>query len=148
MKILQDMGLINNYIIAKGVNHYVCYKRVEYAYIPDRLKQELLEYSLSSMEGDRVEFERDCHPISDDNWEKVNLTSMGACRNCKHRLYCSTFSHRRKFNNPDSKVVVTNHNQLIQSVINDLTDREPIIDYNNPGGIIIIDEAHDFEDEY
>jgi len=146
LKILQDMGLINNYIIAKGVNHYVCYKRVEYAYIPDRLKQELLEYSLSSMEGDRVEFERDCHPISDDNWEKVNLTSMGACRNCKHRLYCSTFSHRRKFNNPDSKVVVTNHNQLIQSVINDLTDREPIIDYNNPGGIIIIDEAHDFED--
>lgn len=59
---------------------------------------------------------------------------------------CPTYSHRSKFNDPKNEVIVTNHNQLVQSVINRQEGRLPILDYNNYEGIIIIDEAHDFEE--
>lgn len=147
LKVLHSMKEVENYIIAKGVNHYVCYKRIiESTKIPNHKKEVLGKYALESIEGDRVEFEKNYYPLSDDEWESINLKSQKYCNSCDCSTICSTNSHRKKYNNSESKIIVTNHNQLIQSVINNLQDKYPIIDYNNPGGFIIIDEAHDFGD--
>lgn len=65
----------------------------------------------------------------------------------QQKITCPTGTHRSKFIHPSIDVVVTNHNQLLQSIINATDGYSPIIDFRTSGGgIIIIDEAHDFQD--
>lgn len=146
LKVLQKLGVIEDFIIAKGTTHYLCYKKISQARIPDKIKEALKKFVVLSNEGDRVEFERQYYPLSEDIWGKINLTAQRECRYCQTAEMCPTNNHRKRFNDHKYKIVVTNHNQLIQSVLNHLRNSSPIIDYIRPGGIVIIDEAHDFED--
>ena len=146
LKTLKDLGAIKDFIIAKGTSHYLCYKKIGHAPVSSKIKEDLKKFALSSIEGDRVEFERKNYPLADNIWSKINLSTQRDCKDCYSGGECPTDNHRRKFNNLTYKVVVTNHNQLIQSVINSLKGFSPIINYISPGGIVIIDEAHDFED--
>lgn len=144
---LKGLGAIKNFIIAKGTSHYLCYKKIRNARISGEIKRDLSNFAMLSNEGDRVEFEKNYnYSLSDKDWSKINLSAQRECIECHSNEMCPTYSHRRKFNAPDVQIVVTNHNQLIQSVINRLKYISPIISYNYPGGIVIIDEAHDFED--
>ena len=146
LRLLRSLGEVSEYIVAKGMTHYMCQKRLHVAHIYEKEKQDLRSYALSTNEGDRVGFEQDYYPLSDDIWNQFNLQNQGDCTFCQDRSICPTYNHRRKFNDPNYGVVVTNHNQLIQSVLNHFEDRKPILDYSNPGGIIVIDEGHDLED--
>lgn len=146
LTLLLRSGQIENFIIAKGITHYVCPKRFERARISENVRRDLTDFSVGSIEGDRVLFEKSYYPVSDDIWQQVNLQSQSDCIYCRQRAGCPTNGHRHQYNNPLHNVVVTNHNQLVQSVLNRQAGVMPILDFNNPGGTIVIDEAHDFED--
>lgn len=143
---LQIKGEVESFVVAKGVTHYICLRRIDDGRISDKIKRDLMDYSTGSDEGDRVGFEKTYYPLIDDVWKQVNLKANKDCNYCDKRLMCPTAIHRAKFNDPRINVVVTNHNQLIQSVLNLQNEQAPILDYRNPGGVIIVDEAHDFED--
>lgn len=147
LRYLKQSGEIRDFIIAKGTGHYICPKRLINANIDESIEKDLKEFVLISSTGDRVEFERQFYPLSDDLWSSINLvTSDKKCVICKENSLCPTYSYRKEFNNRKNQVIVTNHNQLIQSVINKTDGFMPIIDYTLSGGAIVIDEAHDFED--
>lgn len=145
LKEIKSLGLIDDYIVAKGISNYICKREVndlESSY----LKTKLL-YSMNSlMEGDRVEIESLLgEKIDDKIWDKISAKNGGTCRHCSCSVSCPTVRHRERFNKPRYKVIVTNHNQLIQSVINKKQGMGTILDYNSEENIIIIDEAHYFE---
>ena len=146
LKLMKSLGEVREFIVAKGTSHYLCQKRIRYAPVSEKVQQDLRSYVLSTIEGDRVGFEQEYYALSDEIWESLNLHTNGDCSYCKDRTICPTYNHRRKFNDPNYSAVVTNHNQLVQSVINHQSGRTPILDYYNPGGVIVIDEGHDFED--
>jgi len=144
--LLQSKGEVENYIVAKGVTHYICLRRITDSHISEKLKRDLLDYTTGSDEGDRVGFEKSYYPLIDDIWKQVNLKANKDCSYCDSRAICPTATHRAKFNDPRINVIVTNHNQLIQSILNLQNEQTPILNYRNPGGVIVVDEAHDFED--
>lgn len=144
---LHQHGLLGRYVVAKGVSNYLCPKRIEQALLEDELRKSLISFGFDALEGDRLEFEQHFGPIQDNRWNRVKLQTHNECLFCNRKLTCPTGIHRSKFNHPSIDVVVTNHNQLLQSVINVTDGYTPIIDFRTSGGgIIIIDEAHDFQD--
>ena len=141
---LKSLGLLDDYVIAKGVTNYICQKKTKR--IDHPIRENLLEAVKSSSEGDRAEIESKLEdPISDDIWDEVCLKVSNKCDCCSYFAQCPTGKHRGKFNSFKYKTVVTNHNQLIQSVINKIKSEEPIIDYSSRTNTIIIDEAHYLE---
>ena len=145
LKILKELFYIKDFIVAKGQTHYICPRRIDSTRLPQDLYKALKQFISVAIEGERTEFERMYHPVDELLWSKINLESQSKCRNCDLSWSCPTFQHRNKFNDLKNQVVVTNHNQLIQSVLNVSLGYSPIINYNR-AGIIIIDEAHDFEE--
>ncbi|WP_434510083.1 ATP-dependent DNA helicase [Desulfitobacterium sp. AusDCA] len=143
---LEGRGDIENFIVAKGITNYLCEDKVEPAALDDSIKTDLLQFSWQTNEGDRVDFEKNYYPLTDDMWAMVRLEKLKDCQFCSKRTSCPTAKHRSKFNNPSINVVVTNHNQLVQSVLNIQEGKPPILDINMLKGLIVIDEAHDFED--
>lgn len=57
---------------------------------------------------------------------KINMEGQGKCKHCNLYRFCPTFQYRNRFNDIRNQVVVTNHNQLVQSVLNSLSGRTPI----------------------
>ncbi len=145
LKILKELGCVRNFIVAKGKTHYICRRRLDNLALPGYLYDELMEFCEQASEGERTEFERNYHSIEDSIWHKINMESRGKCKHCELYRFCPTFQYRNRFNDIRNQVVITNHNQLVQSVLNSLSGLTPIINYKRTG-IVIIDEAHDFED--
>ncbi|AET68382.1 DNA helicase, Rad3 [Desulfosporosinus orientis DSM 765] len=144
---LHQHGLLRRYVVAKGISNYLCPKRIEQTLLEDELRKSLISFGFDALEGDRLEFEQHFGPILDNQWNRVKLQAHSECFSCKRKFTCPTGIHRSKFNRQGIDVVVTNHNQLLQSVINVTDGCSPIIDFRTSGGgIIIIDEAHDFQD--
>ena len=97
--------------------------------------------------GHRDDFEKVYKALPDNEWEKISLVcSNHECSNCKHSMTCATFKHRRKFLSTDNELIITNHNQLIQSYLNSQSGKSYILPPSP--GTIIIDEAHDFLDNF
>lgn len=143
---LKERKDIKSFIVAKGITNYLCIDKIDHASLEDFIKNDLFSFSMKSSEGDRVDFEETFYPLPDDYWARVRLESLRDCLYCGRKAVCPTVKHRSKFNDPSINVVVTNHNQLVQSVLNIQEGRPPILDLNMKKGLIIIDEAHDFED--
>lgn len=141
---LKSLGLIDKYLVAKGLTNYICKDKVENLNTP--LRDRLLEVIDDLREGDRVEVERKIGTIDNSVWNNISLDSGSKCKYCAHYKDCPTRKHREKYNDLRHKVVVTNHNQLIQSIINKINGQDIIIDCHIGNNIIIIDEAHYFED--
>ena len=77
------------------------------------------------------------------------MESSSLCRNCKFAYNCSTRKHRNNFKSPDNQLVITNHGQLIQSLLNDLdSDTAHESTLKTDMGVIIIDEAHEFQEAF
>lgn len=143
---LKERQDIKSFIVAKGITNYLCIDKIDHASLEGFIKNDLLSFSMKSSEGDRVDFEETFYPLPDDYWAMVRLDRLKDCLYCGRKTVCPTAKHRSKFNDPSINVVVTNHNQLVQSVLNIQEGRPPILDLNMKNGLIIIDEAHDFED--
>lgn len=147
LRFLEEHGDIKNFIVAKGATNYLCINRAEKSYLEEYIKSDLLKFTMQpNVEGDRVDFEKDFYSLSDDQWSTVRLEKLKDCLYCGRKTICPTAEHRSQFNNQRINVVVTNHNQLVQSVLNIQDGKPPILNLNMLKGLIIIDEAHDFED--
>lgn len=142
---LKSVGLVDSYIVAKGLTNYLCQR--DTMYLDHDISDKILKIVKFLREGDRVEIE-DKLGISIKNsiWDKISMKSNSQCECCGYMANCPSKEHREKFNNQGHEVLVTNHNQLIQSVINILEDKSPIIDYFSHKNVIVIDEAHLLEE--
>jgi ATP-dependent DNA helicase DinG len=146
LKVLKRLGYIQDFIVAKGQSHYICLERIYDTRLDKDLFKDLSNFAKNAQEGERAEFEKRYYPIKNMIWDRINLDTQSRCKFCDYEWECATYKHREKFNDPRYQMVVTNHNQLIQSVLNVKDGFKPIIDFRQQQGIIIIDEAHDFED--
>ena len=147
--ILKKHRLVNNVVLAKGKSHYFCYEQ----YIKNRSKVDenlgavLFDFYSSTNTGHRDDLEKVYKSMSDCEWDKISLVCpKHECSNCKYSVTCPTYKHRSRFLSPDNELIITNHNQLIQSYLNYISNKSYILPPNP--GIIIIDEAHDFLDNY
>lgn len=148
---LNKLKLLNRYIVAKGKSHYLCYKNVlniKEQFSPEKIDI-LKRFFHESETGHRSELETKYEfDMQDSTWKKIEFTGTPfECRQCDFAHTCPTKLHRSKFNG-DHQVTVTNHDQLIVSYLSQLEDsgREPILPV--APGIIVIDEAHHFLENF
>ncbi len=147
LRFLKEHGDIKSFLVAKGITNYLCMERIEKSKLGDAIKSDLIRYTIQpNVEGDRVDFEKSFYALTDDQWAQVRLERLKDCLYCGKKTMCPTSEHRSKFNDTQINVVVTNHNQLVQSVLNIQEAKPPILNLNIIKGLIVIDEAHDFED--
>lgn len=147
LRFLKEHGDIKSFLVAKGITNYLCMERIEKSRLGDEIKSDLIRYSIQpNVEGDRVDFEKSFYALTDDQWAQIRLERLKDCHYCGKKAMCPTSEHRSKFNDTQINVVVTNHNQLVQSVLNIQEAKPPILNLNMLKGLIVIDEAHDFED--
>lgn len=150
--LLKENDLLKRAILAKGKAQYYCHKEMHNA--KALLKDVDVIDSLTSfynegITGQRDEYERQYGDISNPIWDKVNLkATKRECEKCNYSLQCSSFQHRNRFLLDQNELVITNHEQLIRSVLNRLNEQQhpPIIPVDP--GIIIIDEAHHFLENF
>ena len=95
--------------VAKGINNYVCLKRVYDLYNQTRnheLKNLLirLEYEINQKQTiDKCKLSK----ISEDVWKKIQLTSRSLCNNCLYSRSCLFRLHVNKVG--EANIIVTNH---------------------------------------
>lgn len=148
---LKKLKLANHYIVAKGKSHYLCYRN--WLYDEDRFSEQekatIQTFFKESETGHRSDLEGKYGlDITDHDWKKMEFTGTPSdCRYCDFAYTCPTKKHRKQFN-ADHQVTVTNHDQLIVSYLSQLEDngREPVLPLNP--GILIIDEAHHFLENF
>lgn len=155
--LLRKLGFTQKTITAKGMAQYYCHSRANQANIngidtvkASKFKKILQHFFNSSKTGQRSELSSKFNfKIDNDIWKKINMESSSFCRNCKFAYNCSTRKHRNNFKSPDNQLVITNHGQLIQSLLNDLdSDTAHESTLKTDMGIIIIDEAHEFQEAF
>ncbi|MGI8361568.1 ATP-dependent DNA helicase [Bacillus cereus] len=151
--LLRKLGLVNNPIVAKGKSHYYCHFRMKNSSqkieneLFSRADQHVLEkFFRLSKTGQRSELEEEYgFNIEDKKWKRVELSNKSNCRACQFSMVCPTIIHRRRFKAIENDVVITNHDQLINSFLNAMdmdSIYEPVL--KTDMGLVIIDEAHDF----
>ncbi|MFD1674948.1 ATP-dependent DNA helicase [Alicyclobacillus fodiniaquatilis] len=148
--LLDKLGFVDQPILAKGKTHYFCMKefrrnRHRFQQYEDRLDF----FNATSQTGHRDEFESRFGPVDEATWKYWSLTrSKGECDRCELRYNCATYKHRSSFLSAENDLIITNHDQLIRSVLNVTSEipHSPIVPLNP--GIIVIDEAHDFQTNF
>jgi ATP-dependent DNA helicase DinG len=156
--LLKKFKLIKQPIYAKGKAHYFCLNELQNLDSNSRnynykdiiaFKDSFYKFYRETDTGHRNEFEKSYGAISDNLWEYVSLSkSKIDCQHCNNRYTCPSFFHRSRFKGRHVDLIITNHDQLIRSVLNKISDppQDPIIPINP--GIIIIDEAHAFQENF
>lgn len=152
--LLNAFSLVKQPILAKGKTHYYCHREFEYkkGSFTNKEKDLFLSFYQKSVSGQRNEledhFEAD---INDKTWERVNLkntTTKKACEGCDYFNTCPSITHRNKFMSLENDLIITNHDQLIVSSKNRLSEfKRPSIVPTEPG-IIVIDEGHHFLENF
>ncbi|MCP6731222.1 ATP-dependent DNA helicase [Bacillus subtilis] len=148
---LKELKLLNNFIVAKGKSHYLCYRNVlhDKHLFNKKVLDNITNFFNDSDTGQRSDLEgKYGMDIEDSIWKKVEFTGTPSnCRNCDFANTCPTKQHRDKFNG-GHQVTVTNHDQLISSYLRQLEDsgRAPLLPLSP--GILIIDEAHHFLENF
>jgi ATP-dependent DNA helicase DinG len=138
-------------VLVKGMNNYVCLRKLEDAQIEMRLFpseeaaeiQKIEEWHRSTNDGSRSDLPFVPSPAA---WDKIGAES-DACSHveCPYYQQCYFFKARRAAN--DAQILVVNHHLLFA----DLFRRGDTDNYNNqsilpPYKRIILDEAHHIED--
>ncbi|WP_242368303.1 ATP-dependent DNA helicase [Lactobacillus intestinalis] len=144
---MQKMKIYNpsdRYVLAMGKDNYFCLNNLianrDNFKSPSRYN-ELKKAANNCFTGLRKEMEKKCG-ITDQEWELIKIRKDQ--RNCNN-YQCSGHRYRNSFReNPF--LTITNHNQLIQSQINELEGNREIVSVLP--GIVIIDEAHLFSENY
>jgi ATP-dependent DNA helicase DinG len=154
--LLKKFNLIKQPVYAKGKAHYFCLNKLQNMDPDSEHYKEISAYQDSfyrfyreTTTGHRDEFEKSYDAISDRLWDYVSLNNSKIdCQHCDNHLTCPSFFHRSGFKDRQVDLIVTNHDQLIRSVLNKISEppQDPIIPVNP--GIIIIDEAHDFQENF
>lgn len=150
--LLQSLSLVKQPILAKGKAHYYCHKefKARKNQFTPRDKEIFSEFFTNAETGQKNEFEHKfIEDVSELKWAKVALkATKKECERCDYSLSCPSNNHRNNFMSPRNDVVITNHDQLVMSVLNLKAEprQPPIIPVD--AGIIIIDEAHHFQENF
>ena len=150
--LLKKLSLVKQPILAKGKAHYYCHRDFN-----DRKNQftpterdVFSNFFIKAETGQRNELEDSfMQDISEKKWAKVALNaSKKECERCDFSMTCPSKNHRINFLSKWNDLVITNHDQLVRSVLNMNAEprQSPIIPVNP--GIIIIDEAHHFLENF
>lgn len=150
--LLKKLSLVKQPILAKGKAHYYCHKEFNAKKIKFTPKErEVFSNFFNKAEtGQRNEFEDNfIQEISESKWSKVALkASKKECKWCDFSMSCPSNNHRNNFMSKWNDLIITNHDQLVRSVLNIKAEpRQPSIIPVDPG-IIIIDEAHHFLENF
>lgn len=145
--VLQKLKLLKDdeKILAQGQSHYTCatafYNNINHFSDEERVQLnhffEICEYGL---------FDElyEMYPGFDKSKEKYLLLTQVSLYNCLGD--CPGHLHRKLYHASINNLVITNHDQLIQSYLNSIEGRSPIINYENK--IIIVDEAHSLKETF
>lgn len=149
--LLKHLGLLNKAILAKGKSHYYCHKRLllNQGIFNEEELMALNNFYKDSKTGHKDELENNYGEFTEGKWKHIKLeATRSECRQCDIRNTCSTFDHRNRFQSSENDLIVTNHDQYIVSVINEIerNNRQSIVP-TSPG-ILIIDEAHHFMENF
>lgn len=130
--LLQEHDLIKNALLAKGKSHYYCHKEMLNHQFPqeESIIDKLSSYYRDGYTGQRDEFEKQYGDISNRIWNQVSLkATKKECERCNYSLQCPSFQHRNRFLQEQNDLVITNHEQLIRSVLNRLSEQRfpPIV---------------------
>lgn len=126
-------------MLAKGREHYVCRAALESF---DRARPEaegaerqLLDWGRRTMTGDRTQ----APVVADALWDEVSWGEGSPCGSmCRHPDRCPSFQTRRRWQELESGVIVTNHHQFFA----DMALRGKGAHLFPLAGAIVIDEAH------
>lgn len=141
--ILGELNLINNSekILAQGKSNYVCtslYENNVKQFSSDESKQLMYFFEVCNF-GLFSELYA-LFPNFDKRKEQYLSLNLIQNHECISHLKCKGHMHRKKYSSKKNKLIITNHDQLIQSYFNTQEQRSPIISFDD--GILIIDEAH------
>ncbi|PAD21318.1 ATP-dependent DNA helicase [Terribacillus saccharophilus] len=149
--LLKHLQLVKKPILAKGKTHYYCHKRL----LSNKDKFTAKEIDIlnkfysKSITGHKNDLEDQNSFFPEEKWKYVQLeASHSECRYCELSSICPSFEHRKKFRSSENDLVITNHDQYIVSVLNSMehNGKQPIVPVNP--GILIIDEAHHFIENF
>lgn len=150
--LLKELSLIKQPILAKGKAHYYCHREFNYKknkFTPKE-RELFFDFFKKAETGQRNELEDNfIIDLSEQKWSKVALNaSKKECERCEFSRICPTNNHRLNFMSKWNDLVITNHDQLVRSVLNLQSEpiQSPLIPINP--GVIIIDEAHHFLENF
>ncbi|AYE39293.1 ATP-dependent DNA helicase [Companilactobacillus zhachilii] len=144
---LEKLHLVNagETVLAMGKSNYACLSQLkenESSFLSSRYS-EIYNAIVKSKTGSRDELEKvfSIH-FADNEWKKISLSNyVGHCSD----YLCKGHGYRGEFNRRHT-VTVTNHDMIIQSYINEMDQKGPIVPIM--GGVMIIDEAHLFDENF
>ncbi len=144
---LQKLGLIkpNEKLLAQGQSHYTC--RTVFKNNSSRFSEEEYEQLLDFFNNcDYGLFSElyEIYPDFDKSKEKYLILNQISNFDCFEP--CRGHSHRRRYKSHNNKLLITNHDQLIQSYLNTQENGFPIINYEDR--VIIVDEAHSLKETF
>lgn len=150
--LLKKLSLVKQPIMAKGKTHYYCHKEFNFRkkQFAPKERDVFTKFFSKAETGQRNELEDSfMQDISDPKWAKVELkASKKDCEWCDFSMTCPSNNHRINFLSKWNDLIITNHDQLVRSVLNMRSElkQPPIVPVN--AGIIIIDEAHHFLENF
>ncbi|WP_175640764.1 ATP-dependent DNA helicase [Metabacillus schmidteae] len=151
--LLKSTKLVKNPLLAIGKTHYYCHHRLSKLNASNKfsplISDKLEEFFNFSKTGQRSELEEAYDlDLEDKDWSKIELLATPyECDNCPFSLSCPTRLHRKQFRSSKNDLTITNHDQLIVSLLGAMEEgRSQVL--NIDPGIIVIDEAHHFLENF
>jgi ATP-dependent DNA helicase DinG len=148
--LLKELQLLDTALLAKGKSHYYCQQEMKKeSDIETTIITNLTDFYKTAYTGQRDEYETNYGEISNSIWDRVSLkATKKECDRCIFSQGCPSINHRNRFLISENDLVITNHEQLIRSVLNKLQEVPfpPIVPVHP--GFIIIDEAHHFIENF
>lgn len=147
-QLLTDVNFISNLIgveikvaIAKGINNYVCLRRIEQLiavsdkYQDREMKKILLNVIQQMKKANTIDKDNlDLRKLTDETLEKIQM--RGSCSGCRYSRNCLYHEIYKDIMRAD--IVITNHGNFVKAVMDDR-------DYVNEADMYIFDEAHKLE---
>lgn len=136
-------------VLAKGQTHFLCKKRATRVFRESSLPPWLTDTKLWSPYGDRKEIEKRAQNVfKDEDWDRINVDRSCNKQECQFYRSCGYMKLRTMMKEP-RKIIVTNHDQLIQDRKLISQDKSSLFHINMFGrpvrDILILDEAHMIE---
>lgn len=125
--------------IARGKNNYLCALEAEAQGYRD-LRNWLIE---EATEGTVSEYQTSSGDLGGDTLQSLRIHDGSPCHRCRFRSRCPYQIQRKRWSDPKTNMVVTNHNLLAVDLSKRMNGAPPL--FRRPS-VIIVDEAHQLED--
>ncbi|SDB40128.1 ATP-dependent DNA helicase DinG [Ruminococcaceae bacterium FB2012] len=143
--VLEMIGVRISTTVAKGMRNYLCGQRLDRV-----LKSSKDDCTLNTVKrlysfgiADRSELQMN---IPDELWDKLCVEHYGAgCHSCSKNKSCPYYTMRKTVKEQHG-IVICNQNMLVAHLKNLQGGGKGI--FNQNGGIMIIDEAHNLESKF